>query len=88
MKKGRKESFLHPAISSKITLAKEKDRKNRKIEEKEIVVVVVFFFLEEKKAMATLLLDYFEEKNAWRRRSICNLAVKFSKNLARSGAYD
>ena len=78
---------MHPAISSKITLAKEKDRKNRKIEEKEIVVVV-FFFLEEKRAMATLLLDYFEEKNAWRRRSICNLAVKFSKNLARSGAYD
>ena len=87
MKKGRKEGFLHPAISSKITLAKENDRKNRKIEEKEIVVVVVFF-LEEKRAMATLLLDYFEEKNAWRRRSICNLAVKFSKNLARSGAYD
>ena len=78
---------MHPAISSKITLAKEKDRKNRKIEEKEIVVVVLFF-LEEKRAMATLLLDYFEEKNAWRRRSICNLAVKFSKNLARSGAYD
>ena len=43
MKKGRKESFLHPAISSKITLAKEKDRKNTKIEEKEIVVVVFFF---------------------------------------------
>ena len=43
MKKGRKEGFLHPAISSKITLAKEKDRKNTKIEEKEIVVVVFFF---------------------------------------------
>lgn len=50
---------MHPAISSKIMLAKEKERKNRKIEEKEIVFV---FFFEEKKAMATLLLDYFEKK--------------------------
>ena len=34
---------MHPAVSSKITLAKEKERKNRKIEEKE----TVFFFFEE-----------------------------------------
>lgn len=32
---------MHPAISSKITLAKEKEGKNGKIEEKEIVFVVV-----------------------------------------------
>lgn len=56
MKKDRKEGFLHPAISSKITLAKEKERKNRKTEEEETG------FFEEKKAMATLLLDYFEKK--------------------------
>ena len=60
MKKGRKEGFLHSAISSKITLVKEKERKNRKIEEKETVFFL--FFFEEKKAMATLLLDYFEKK--------------------------
>ena len=35
MKKGRKEGFLHSAISSKITLAIEKERKNRKTEEEE-----------------------------------------------------
>ena len=74
MKKGRKEGFLHHAISSKITLAKEKERKNRKIEEKETD------FLKRKKAMATLLVDYFEKKYAWRKKSICNLAVTFSKN--------
>ena len=37
---------MHPAVSSKITLAKEKERKNRKIEEKE---TVFFFFLKNKK---------------------------------------
>ena len=38
---------MHPAVSSKITLAKEKERKNRKIEEKE--TVFFFFFLKNKK---------------------------------------
>ena len=75
MKKARKEGFLHPAISSNITLVKEKERKNRKTEEEETG------FFEEKTAMATLLLDYFEKKNAWQKTSICNLEVKFSKNL-------
>ena len=75
MKKARKEGFLHPAISSNITLVKEKERKNRNTEEEETG------FFEEKTAMATLLLDYFENKNAWQKTSICNLEVKFSKNL-------
>ena len=53
---------MHPAISSNITLAKEKERKNRKTEEEETG------FFEEKTAMATLLLDYFEKKMRGRRR--------------------
>ena len=73
--KGSERRFFAPRDKSNITLAKEKERKNRKTEEEETG------FFEEKTAMATLLLDYFEKKNAWQKTSICNLEVEFSKNL-------
>ena len=81
MKKARKEGFLHPAISSNITLAKEKERKNRKTEEEETG------FFEEKTAMATLLLDYFEKKKCVAEDVYLQFGGKVFKKSSRSGAY-
>ena len=81
MKKARKEGFLHPAISSNITLVKEKERKNRKTEEEETG------FFEEKTAMATLLLDYFEKKKCVAEDVYLQFGGKVFKKSSRSGAY-